>query len=396
MALENGTAGGYDFGALHAAMRRYVDGEILPCVSSAVLVGRDVVDVACAGWADRERREPLRTDHVFRVFSNSKLVTSCAALLLLEEGRFALDDPVERWLPQLAGRRVLRPGATTLDDTEPARRAITIRHLLGHAAGLAYGILPTGSPLDDAYRARAVLDAESPLAAMIDTIAPLPLAFHPGEGWAYSIALDVVGRLVEVLAGERFDAFVERRIFAPLGMTDTRFAVRDGEAGRLVGLYAGADPLDPSRPGLSRVDDYPWPGAFVRPVPRLSGGWGMVSTLPDMVALVRGLLPGGPTLLKPETLALMASNQLPPGRWIGFPRLGEIVGRGHGLAGAVTVTPTPYDPPGELQWGGIAGTHWWISPRAGVAGVIMTQRHWSFWNPFYFELKQHAQRAARR
>ena len=110
----------YDFGAAHAALRRYVDGNILAGVSSAVLEGRDLVDLHCVGWADKEMQTPLRVDHMFRVFSNNKLVTSCAALLLFEDGRFNLDDPVERFIPQLANRRVLRPGATRLDDTEPA------------------------------------------------------------------------------------------------------------------------------------------------------------------------------------------------------------------------------------------------------------------------------------
>ena len=111
------TAGAYDFGAAHAAMQRYVDGNILAGISSAVLVGRDLVDVNCVGWADKEARTPLRVDHIFRVFSNTKLITSCAALLLFEEGRFQLDDPIEKYIPQLGNRRVLRPGATSLDDT---------------------------------------------------------------------------------------------------------------------------------------------------------------------------------------------------------------------------------------------------------------------------------------
>src|SRR6266851_1044222 len=121
------TAKGYDFGQAHAAMQRYVDGNLLSGVSSAVLVGRDLVDVNCAGWADKEAQIPLRADHIFRVFSNTKLVTSCAALLLFEEGRFKLDDPIEKFIPQLANRRVLRPGAASLDETEPARGSITVR-----------------------------------------------------------------------------------------------------------------------------------------------------------------------------------------------------------------------------------------------------------------------------
>ena len=130
------TASGYDFKPAHAAMQRYVDGDILAGVSSAVLVGRDLVDVNCAGWADKEARTPLRVDHIFRVFSNTKLITSCAALLLFEEGKLRLDDPIENTIPQFANRRVLLSGATSSDQTEPAKRSITPRHLLSHSAGL--------------------------------------------------------------------------------------------------------------------------------------------------------------------------------------------------------------------------------------------------------------------
>src|SRR5258708_8233871 len=128
------TAGGYDFSAAHAAMRRYVDGNILSGVSSAVLVGRDLVDVNCVGWADKEAQIPLRVDHIFRVFSNTKLITSAAALLLFEEGHFQLDDPIERFIPQLAKSRVLYRDATSLDQTEPAVSSITIRHLMSHSS----------------------------------------------------------------------------------------------------------------------------------------------------------------------------------------------------------------------------------------------------------------------
>src|SRR5262249_3210607 len=123
------TATRYDFRPAHAAMQRYIDGNLLSGFSSAVLVGRNLVDVKCIGWADKEAQIPLRVDHIFRVFSNTKLVTSCAALLLFEEGRFQLDDPIERFIPQLSNRHVLRPDATSLNQTDPAVRPITIRHL---------------------------------------------------------------------------------------------------------------------------------------------------------------------------------------------------------------------------------------------------------------------------
>jgi CubicO group peptidase (beta-lactamase class C family) len=393
------TARGYDFGAVHAAMRRYVDADILPGVSFAVLVGRELADLQCVGWADRERGVELRDDHLFRVFSNTKLVTSCAALLLLEEKRFGLDDPIERYLPQLAKRRVLRPGATTLEDTEPARGPITIRHLMSHSSGLSYGLLDPGSVLFKAYDERHVRDPATSLSGMIDALADLPLAFHPGTGWEYSVATDVMARLVEILSGQRFDAFIRSRILDPLGMADTGFVVPEDKRARFAAYYAGADLLDPMKPGLTRIDDAPYPQAYLRPVPQLSGGGGLVSSLPDTVALLRSLLPGGPTLLKPETISLMMTNQLPEGTWIRFPRFGEVLGKGYGLAGAVTVVPSALDPEastGELWWGGIAGTHWWISPKTNIAGALMTQREWSSWHPFIIEFKQLVYRAAGR
>ena len=391
------TSTGHDFRPAHAAMQRYVDGNLLPGFSSAVLVGRDLVDVSCIGWADKEAQIPLRVDHIFRIFSNTKLITSCAALLLFEDGRFRLDDPVERFIPQLANRRVLRPGATSLDQTEPAVRPITIRHLMSHSSGLSYGLLDPGTLIFKAYNERKVNNPATTLAEMIDVLADLPLAYHPGTSWEYSVAIDVLARLVEVISGQRFDAFIQSRILDPLAMADTGFVVSDRN--RLVAFYAGADPVDPMKPGLTRADALPYPDAYLRPFPRQAGGAGLVSTLPDMVALMRSLLPGGRTLLKPDTIGLMMTNQLPEGVWIRFPAYGAIRGRGHGLAGALILEPSAFDhhdASGELFWGGRAGTQWWISPRKNTAGLIMAQREAGFAHPFAVEFKRLAYEALKR
>jgi CubicO group peptidase (beta-lactamase class C family) len=233
----------------------------------------------------------------------------------------------------------------------------------------------------------------------MDQLAHLPLRFHPGTAWEYSIATDVLGRLVEILSGKRLDEFMKTRIFDRLGMVDTSFTLPEHKHSRLVAYYAGADLLDPMKPGLTRTDDAPYPGAYLKPFARMSGGGGLVSTLPDMVGLIRGLLPGKETLLKPATIDLAMTNQLPPGMNIQFPGMGEIHGKGHGLAGCVTVARSsaePADSVGELQWGGLAGTHWWISPRANLAGLLMTQRQMSFWHPFYVEFKQLVRQAVKR
>jgi CubicO group peptidase (beta-lactamase class C family) len=394
------TVSRYDFRPAHTAMQRLVDGNVLPGVSSAVLIGRDLVDVKCIGWADKETQTPLRVDHIFRVFSNTKLVTSCAALLLFEEGRFQLDDPIERFIPQLANRRVLLPNATALDQTEPAKGPITIRHLLSHSSGLSYGVFDPGTMIFNAYNERKVLNPATTLAEMIDALAGLPLIFHPGTSWEYSVAIDVMARLVEIISGQRFDAFIQSRILGPLGMTDTGFFVPEGKRNRLVAYYAGADLMDPMKPGLTRMDDAPYPGAYLRPFPRLNGGGGLVSTLPDMVALIRSLLPGGPTLLKPQTIALMMTNQLPKGVWIRFLTLGELVGRGFGLAGGLIVEPSPTldneDERGQLFWGGVAGTQWWISPKMNMSVIMMTQRQLAFSHPFSLEFRRLANEAVKR
>ena len=381
----------YDFSAVHAAMQRYVDANILSGVSSAVLIGRDVVAVNCVGWADKEKAEALRIDHLFRVFSNTKLITSCAVLLLFEQGKFQLDDPIETFIPQLANRRVLKPGAIAMTDTEPAHSPITIRQLMCHTSGLSYGLLDPGTLMFAAYNERKVRNPNVSLAGMMDVLADLPLAFHPGTGWEYSVATDVLSRLVEVVSGLRFGDFIEAQILRPLGMVDTGFVIPVEQQHRLATYYVGADPINAMKPGLTVRENFPFPNANRQAVPWQSGGGGLVSSLPDMVALMRGLLPGGATLLKPETIALMMTNQLPQGVCIRFPGQGEITGKGFGLAGAVTLKPSSIDPAGsegEFQWGGIAGTHWWISPNANLAGVLMAQRQMAFWHPFSFEFKK--------
>jgi len=384
------------FTDVRGAMQRYVDQEILAGVSWTVLRGRDVADQQCVGFADREAKTALRPDHIFRAFSNTKIFVTCAIMLLVEQGRIGLDDPIEKFLPQLANRKVLKADAKSLTDVEPAKSPITIRQLLTHTAGLSYGLFDPGSVIFNAYAEARVLNPLTPLTDLIDKLAELPLTYHPGTSWEYSVATDVLGRVVEVVSGKALDAFFKAYIYDPLGMADTGFFVPEAEQGRLVAYYRGADVLDPMKPGLFRNDDKPYPQAYRRPFPRLSGGGGLVTTMPDMLALVRALLPGSDMLLRPDTVKQMMANQLASGQTIRFATLGAIPGKGFGLGGAVTFAPTPFDPPnskGEFQWGGVAGTHWWICPGANTAGVLMAQREMAFWNPFYFEFKRLAYEA---
>jgi CubicO group peptidase (beta-lactamase class C family) len=387
--------------ALAALTDRLVAQDILPGVSCAVLRGTEVIDHHCSGWADREQQRPMRVDTIVRAYSSTKLITSCAALLLHDRGHFALDDPIQRWIPAFAHPQVLRPGARTLDDVEPARGDITIRHLLSHQAGLTHGVFAPGALLHEAYVARGVRRPDTTLAELMDTLAGLPLLFHPGQGWEYSAATDVLARLCEVVSGQRFGDFLQQHLLGPLGMVDTGFVLRPEQRPRFAALYGAAHPADPLGPGLQRLDDVPYPGAWQEPRPRQSGAGGLFTTLPDTLALLRALLAslqaGGDGLLKPATAAEMMRNQLPAAQCVQFPAEGPAahIARqpqlGFGLAGAVTLAPSAWGGPdavGELQWGGLAGTHWWIAPRAGLAGAFMTQRLMAFWHPAWFEFKR--------
>src|SRR5262249_12452935 len=186
-----------------------------------------------------------------------------------------------------ANRRVLRPDAKSLDQTEPAARPITIRHLMSHSSGLSYGLLDPGTLIFNAYNQRKVLNPATTLAEMIDALTDLPLVFHPGVSWEYSVATDVLARLVEVTSGQRFDVFIQSRILDPLGMVDTGFVVSDRN--RLVAYYSGVDLADPMKPGLTRIDNAPYRNAYLRRFPRQSGGGGAGFAGSGMVAVMTQL-----------------------------------------------------------------------------------------------------------
>jgi CubicO group peptidase (beta-lactamase class C family) len=383
-----------DLRAADAALQAKIDGDVLAGVGYAVLRGDEVVARNCLGWADRERRVPMREDHLFRIFSNTKLVTSCAALQLLEQGRFGLDDPVGEYLPALAHLRALKPGATDLDDTEPAQ-PVRIRHLLTHTAGFTYAFVDPTAPIAHAYQQAGISSWQRTLAQQVEALGRLPLLFQPGSAWSYSVATDVVGRLIEVLNGAPLDACLRRQVFEPLGLRDTGFHVAPEDAGRLATMYVG-DLKQPLRPGLRRAEELPFPGAYLEPMPWLNGGGGLVSSLRDYTALMRALLRGGAPLLKPQTMELVTRNQLEPGRWIGLQGLPVQEGRGHSFACAVRVEASaadPGSPVGDLSWGGLAGTQWCIWPRENLAAVLMTQRYMGHVLPFWTEFKQHLRAA---
>ena len=387
---------GLDFSAAHAVLQAEVDQQRLAGVSAALMRDGELIDSFCTGLADVERGEPLRPDHIHRAFSNTKLVTSVLVLLLADEGKFAIDDPIKQWIPPLGLLRVLRPGAASIDDTEPLHSDITIRQLLSHQSGMSHGVFDPDTVIYQAYHASGVRSVDTTLAEEMDLLAGLPLAYQPGEGWDYALGCDVLARLVEIVTGQRFSDALQSRLFGPLGMPDTGFVLRPDQLPRLTALYRG-DLADVMKPGLTRLDDTPWPQAYRQSVPRQSGAGGLFTTQADMLALLRQLMPGQPSVLKPEMLAALFTDQLSADRHVHFAHLGKFPSLGFGLGGAVTRGPSALQGAlgqGELQWGGLAGTHWFVSPATGLAGVVMAQRHWGFWHPFWFQYKARLYQAA--
>ncbi|MFU8817027.1 MAG: serine hydrolase domain-containing protein [Pseudomonadales bacterium] len=385
-----------DFTDLHQRMQWYVDQEILSCCVALVLKGTDVVDYRTFGYMDLESRQPLRQDAIFRMYSNTKLVTSVAAMMLLEQGHISLDDPLSRFLPAFAEPSVLRPNAESLADVEPLAAPISMRQVFSHSAGLSYGFIEPTSLVDQAYMAAGInplSNQDMTLESLCDSLARLPLAYQPGTSWRYSFATDVLARVIEVVSGQAFDAFLQEHIFTPLGMIDTGFHVPAEKHDRFVTMYAPVDVFAPMQGGLVKADD-PREGSYSRPKKFLSGGGGLVSTVADYLSFLRAIINGGEwngvRLLQSQTVALMRRNQLPSGVGVRFP-MWEMENTVFGLGFAVKVAPGAGEPDtatDEYHWGGMAGTHTWMAPRADLCGVCMTQRMPGFWHPFSHDFKR--------
>ncbi|WP_162243824.1 serine hydrolase [Pseudorhodoferax sp. Leaf274] len=384
-----------DFSNARAALRRFVDAQVIPGAAAVIATANRVLEEDVYGWADLEERIPLRHDQIYRVFSNTKLVTTCGLLLLLEKGHCRLDDPVAHYLPAFSRMRVLRKTALSLDDTEAARQPPTLRHLLTHTAGLVYAGTHPGSLLAQAYQRERILDPAIALEESIDRLAALPLLFHPGEGWEYSMATDVLGRVIEVISGARVEDFLQQTVFDPLAMRDSVFRLPPQKLPRLAGLYEPAQPDHPLKGGLTRATELEsiYTTNDVRPL--ISPGGGLFSTTADMLQLLRALLPGEHALLRPESLELLLTSQV-PASMVRYPATRPASGKTFSFGGALTVQPSSIEHPlskGELQWGGIAGTHWWLHPTFKTVGLIMTQRHLGFWHLFSFQYKNLTYRA---
>lgn len=343
------------------------DGRMAGAVGMVAREGR-LVYVEQWGMRDQRAQDPLEVDDVFRIFSMTKPVASMAVMMLYEEGRFMLTDPVARYLPELAGLAVAQPdelGPGGEIRTEPARRAVTIQDLLRHTSGFSYGGSPS-SAVDARYRSEDVLGSAT-LADMVTKLSRIPLAYQPGERFHYSVSTDVLGRLVEVVSGQPFDVFLRERIFEPLGMADTGFYVPSAERGRLSAAYGHTGPDNALAPGEL-------PG-YTEDVTFFSGGGGLVGTAADYMRFAQMLLNGGELegvrLLSPKTVELMTVDHLGD-RPTGF----LSPGWGFGLGFAVRRQPGLDGTPGsvgEYYWFGAAGTSFWIDPVEKLIGVFMVQ-----------------------
>ncbi len=384
-----------DFASAHAVLQAAVDAHLLPGVSAVIWREGEIIADFCTGHCDIESGELLRRDHIHRAFSNTKLLASVLVLHLVDQGCFGLDDPIKAWIPAMGRLRVLRPGATQLTDTDALQSDITVRQLLSHQAGFSHGVFDPGTVIFNGYHAAGLRRSDAALDELMARLATVPLLNQPGTAWEYSMAPDVLARLVEIVTGLPFAQALKTYLLGPLGMVDTAFVLRADQAPRLCAMYGG-DRLDPTRPGLKRLDDTPWPQANLRSVPREGGASGLCTTQGDMMALLKALLPGPAACLSSSSLAELLRDQVPPTRSVQFPVGGAMPNFGFGLGGAITRSASTWQSNlsvGELQWGGLGGTHWWVSPASGCVGVLMTQRFFGFWNPFWFDYKQQVYRA---
>ena len=382
----------HDFSAVHESLQSYIDRELLVQASSIVLQGQDVIDFHLAGYQNREDGVKLAEDSIYRIFSNTKLITNVAAMILWEEGKFSLDDPLYEYIPEFRDLSVLRQGATDPSETEPLARAATIKNLVTHSAGFSYGLF-LESPVDALYATNKVLSPGASLAEMITALSQIPLASQPGTRFQYSVSTDILGRLVEIWSGKSFSEFLQERIFEPLEMEDTGFWVPDSKQSRFCMIYDGADMLDPMKPGMTAGSDAMM-GGYLAPKPMESGGGGLVSTITDYARFMqmlmgRGAL-GDARILQAETVDRMHTRHLDDGIAVQLPNW-EMPNTTFGIGFAIKEAPMPGEPDGaigEFHWGGLAGTHTWIAPRLNIAALVFTQRQFGFWHPFSHDYKR--------
>jgi CubicO group peptidase (beta-lactamase class C family) len=357
------------------ALQGFVDsGELAGIVTLTSRHG-EIVQAEAIGWSDLETHTPMRPDTLFRIASMTKPITSVAALMLIEEGRIALADPISRWVPELSNPRVLRDAAGPLHDTAPAQRAITIEDLLTHRSGVAYAFFSEG-PIKQAYE-RTLGDPamnRSTPDEWLAALGTLPLAYQPGERFHYGHSTDVLGFLIGRVEGKPFRQVLQERVFAPLGMADTDFWLPQERRRRLASLYR----YDEHAGRLAKVE----PEMYDEPPAYTPGGGGLISSAADYHRFARMLLGEGALdgvrLLRPETVRLMWTNRLTDAqRHIPFAGMPLWQKSGFGLG--LSIAEDPIDnfyacgAPGSITWPGIYGTWWQADPVNDLVMIYLIQ-----------------------
>jgi CubicO group peptidase (beta-lactamase class C family) len=370
--------------AIKAAMESIVNAGTLAGVATLVWHNGKVIQATQAGWRDIEAGLRIERDTLFRIASMTKPITSIAALMLFEEGRFDLNDPITRWAPEFSEMRVLRSPNGPLDETDPAQRSITFNDLLTHRAGLTYSSFHSG-PITTAYENALGKDIDSNVAPddWIMRLAELPLIDQPGAAFHYGRSTDLLGLIIARMEDAPLGDVLKRRIFDPLGMKDTGFTVPREKTGRKAGLYgfndAGQLIARLTGAGGSTMAERPDDMAYV------SGGQGLWSTLDDYLAFARTFISAGAVdgvrLLQPKTLAMMTSNHLTEGQransemW-GLPLFAE--GHGFGMGVAVVLEPEKAATTicgggaGAVGWPGAFGGWWQADPNDNSVMIFLT------------------------
>ena len=376
-------------GRIDGWMQRWVDSGRLAGLSVLVSRHGQVAYERCYGLADRERGTPMATDTIVRIYSMTKPLTSVALMMLYEEGRFQLDDPISAVLPYFAETRVWAG-----EGRDPVKlvRPITYRDLLTHTSGLTYGFI-NATPIDAMYREQGVdfQTADATLGEVVQKAATMPLLAQPGAAWNYSIATDVIGHLVAEISGVPFAEFLHDRVIAPLGMLDTAFTVAPGNFARFAANYARGED------GTATLLDDPATSRFTTAGKIASGGGGLTGTARDYMRfchmmLNKGAL-DGERLLGRKTVELMTSNHLGGDMAaMGMPRFSESKydGVGFGLGFSIMLDPAKAEilgTAGEFAWGGAASTAFWIDPVEDMAVVLLTQLTPSSTYPIRRELR---------
>jgi len=360
---------------------RYVDPEkITGCLTLVARKGQ-IAYLQPLGLMDRERNKPMKEDTIFRIYSMTKPITSVALMMLYEEGRFQLADPVWKFIPEWRNLRVYAMGNHPNFITTRPSRHMTIRDLFTHTSGLTYGFMERTN-VDAAYRKVVIQEQgknRGSLKDMIDKLAKLPLEFSPGDYWNYSVSTDVLGYLVEVISGMRFDEYLKSRILDPLGMVDTGFYVPPEKHDRFAANYERT----PDKK-LRLIDD-PESGIFSQPGTFFSGGGGLVSTASDYFRFCQMVLNGGELdgvrILGRKTVEYMTTNHLPDNKDMASMTVStyeQVAPEGSGFGLGFSVILSPVDAGvigsiGEYSWGGAASTAFWIDPVEDMIVIFLTQ-----------------------